>query len=444
MDRRLALLAVICLIVVALSAYLILPQLTPKPTYITPDAKSIVWQNELKDFVGDFTVADGRVFTAETSGGGLYCFEENSGRYLWNQSQSGTQIATYNGRIYLATKGLIVNRFDDLTGKLEMQYGVPGEFDFAYKWTPIFSIADGKLFASYGNDIAVFDLATNKELWHSYMAQITSDANTTLPESDYPFIQYNSNAVATYRFNPDNGNKIWNYSGYTESPIISQQKVILWNYVPRENIFQGILPQQRAIIGLNLNSGDKLWEFDTNTTIFQPIAYNDMVLFNARDGFFYALNITDGTLKWKINVDNYGLIAGLQSTAFPDAISRTSEPLVDKQSQTLFWTFTRSDIVKHYAAEENSNAGIVLALDLQSANIKWYTPINSSLACVGNGHMALLNNHLFISDNAGLLCLNANTGDAVWERSFDHYVNSPLVADNKVFVAADTFIIAYK
>ncbi|MCW4029964.1 MAG: PQQ-like beta-propeller repeat protein [Candidatus Bathyarchaeota archaeon] len=444
MHKRLVLGASACLIVIVVSASLVLYAETLTPHYDTADGDSIVWQVGLEHFVDDFAVADGRVFIAETSGGGLQGYDANNGQLLWNQSIAGTQVAAFDGKVYVATNGLNVDQVNERTGEIENSYGVLGD-EFSYKWSPTLFIADNKLFASHGSSIAVYSLETNQELWSNFMQhEVIGGASNALSNSTYIYVHYNPNRAATYRLNPNSGDEIWKYSGSTGAPITSGQQVILWNSLPSELIINGSIPQQYTMVCLDVNSAEKRWDFNTTSSIFEPIIREDVVLFAAHDGYFYALNISDGSLKWKINVDPLDVIKNSASIRGVYFFERTAKPLLDAENQSVYWTLIRTDIVKHYTTEESSPAGMVIAVDLQNASTKWYTPLNSSAACVGNGEMALLNNRLFVSGNAGLLCLNADSGGCLWERSFDHYVNIPIVYGNRVFVTADTYVISYK
>jgi hypothetical protein len=75
----------------------------------------------------------------------------------------------------------------------------------------------------------------------------------------------------------------------------------------------------------------------------------------------------------------------------------------------------------------------------------WYELIdNSPIYQVYGQNMVLLNNKLFVTGTNAVICLRASSGNVLWERSFDHYVRNPTLSDNKEFVVANLYVIAYK
>ena len=84
-----------------------------------------------------------------------------------------------------------------------------------------------------------------------------------------------------------------------------------------------------------------------------------------------------------------------------------------------------------------------MSLNLNNGNKLWYTCLNNSL--ISNAWpMALLHDKLFITGGTAIYCVKASTGNVLWTRKFDHYVLHPILADNKVFIVADMYVIAYK
>jgi outer membrane protein assembly factor BamB len=58
--------------------------------------------------------------------------------------------------------------------------------------------------------------------------------------------------------------------------------------------------------------------------------------------------------------------------------------------------------------------------------------------------MALLNNTLYVNEQLDLYSLDASSGNIQWKRTFDHNLLTPIRVDDKIFVVADGYVIAYE
>jgi outer membrane protein assembly factor BamB len=441
MNKRLAVLLSVCLIVIVIGSFI---WYVATPKYATPDGGSIVWQKDMAHFKSGFAVADGKVFL--TDNGNLYCFSASSGKSIWNAtftygSYSGTQVTVYEGKVYASMGSLTVGRFNEDTGQMEMQYKAPPTHTNDYKFTPSFFLADGKVFITYPGT-AVYDAATGQLLWSDSRDLVANNVTSSLPESDFAYIVHSD---STSRIDPNSGKVIWTFPGYGGSMLLSQEQVVLWNFATKFSYPQ----TEHIIVCLDINTGQELWRFDPKTPVFQPTVYDGLLLFGAQDGNFYALNMTNGSLSWKAYIDDSGLIQNYNNYQSlpqqPSYVSLTaSKPLIDSQNQRILWSIFSGNVY-NTINEPSINSGVVMSLNLQNGDKEWYTPFNNSLIYQVYGQsMALLNNELFVTGSDAVYCLKASTGSVLWERSFDHYVFNPILADNKVFVVADAYIIAYR
>lgn len=389
------------------------------PKWNTADGRSILWQVGLSHFETGFAAADGKVFIGD-AWGNLFCYDAASGSSLWNATTAegggcaGGQVSVYDGKVYVAALGLEVDRFDEDTGVLEMRYPVPNDYSTPYKMVPTFFIADQKMFASDGNTLAVYDLEDGAILWSNYFrtGHTMYDASKALPESNYTYVIYDSNDGLTKGLNSNTGNEIWQYPGHTlSSPITFQQQIILWNLINSNGA---------AIICLNAKTGHELWHFDAGR-IFAPTVYNDLLLFGSEDNCYYALNMSDGSLKWKSNV---GCVVG-------------SVPFIDEVNQRLSWEVLNKN-------SQGSYFGTALSLSLQDGSVLASPNLMSVQAILGQDNAAKLNNHVFATIGKTVICLDAVSGLLLWERTFDHTISQPLLLEDKVFVTADLYLIAYK
>jgi outer membrane protein assembly factor BamB len=238
-----------------------------------------------------------------------------------------------------------------------------------------------------------------------------------------------------FKLNTDNGTVLWHSNVTWNNAIpevkifpqvlaISQQQVII--EIRKNN---GILWPN--LISLDSNTGKELWDITVGASIYNPIFHNNLLLFGASDGNFYALNLTDGTISWKTKVDTQNLFSFANSTA------QTFPIQIDSQNQRLFWSF---------AAKQPSTGnytGTLCSLDLTNGNMTWTKQIADMGNFAWEVGSAYNDNRVFLTYNSALWIFNASTGDLVQSQQFDHYVLPPIVLGNETFVAADLWLFAY-
>jgi outer membrane protein assembly factor BamB len=439
LTRRLSLFIVLGLIAVVAGASL---AVLYQEGFLTPPAQRILWQSGLAHLATDFTVADGKVFVTN-DGGGVSTYDAQSGESLWNASVGGYgphTIKAYEGKVYVSGGESLVYKLDENTGTIELTFEAPAYSDLKAKAIPWFVVADVRVFASH-NGMAEYN-ATTGELFWWHPAEGSSrvgNAAASAPESNFVFVLYNS------RIDVNNGTRLWYVpAAYSSEPsLVSQKQVIFWNYALNRNYDYFNRDFGQIVLCVDVSSGESLWSFDVGAPIFQPTASNGLVLFGAENGYFYALNQTDGTLKWKTYIDlltlilRYNQLSLLQKSG---PYLSASPPLVDSQNQRIFWNvFIPNN-------EQNKYSATIWSLDLSNGSRVWTTPVTSNpiYSTYEAVNMALLNNALYVSGQNNLFCLDASTGSIQWRRNFDHNLLSPIAADNKVFVVGDGYVIAYK
>lgn len=428
--------ALIFMVVAALFFYL-------QAAYPTgSDASSLVWQAAIPHFATSLATGEGKVFV-DNSHADVACFRGSDGLNLWNTSLSyanyggGPQVKFYDGQIYASQEEGIVYRLNIETGEKEMMYQAPSASINNYKRTANFFVADGKLFASNAGT-AVFDAASGVQLWkHAYYETNVSQTAKELPPSSYVYM------VGGERLNPNTGETIWFFPSATNfQPIVYKDKVIFWNYASNYSYPQDVY----AVVCLNAENGKQFWRVDFEKPIFQPVTTEGIVMFCAQDGYFYALNLEDGGIKWKTYVDVAGVItkqAGyLQREGLPLWFGPLSvDPLVDVVNQKVYCALWSS-------IKENrslTNQGEIFCLDLNSGYTQWTTQLsNSTITSIKGSAMALVNSKLFVCGDNAVYCFSADSGATLWHRDFEHYVLTPVVADGKVYVAADLYVLAYE
>ena len=403
------------------------------------NAQSPTWSSSLEHFATDFTVDGNKVFVAD-GWGNVYCFDTESGRSLWNATvgaytAAGSVITTYEGKVYVGSRGSVVNKLDEDTGKVELSFQATVYTSYGQKSPPEFFVADGKVFVSE-LFMTVYDAHSGELFWNSTYSGITlGNARYSASESSYIFVR------RTSRINANNGQALWSVIGDASDPaVVSEGKVILWNYNPTGRSEDG-----QSILCVDAFSGAKLWEYDVGVRIFQPTVSNSLVLFGAEDGCLYAVNFADGSLEWKTFVDDQRLIETFNGSTEEQkslATMRGSLVQVDSQSQRVFWSVVVSN------NGQDIYVGAIWSLDLSNGDRIWTSSVsNNNPTYTEYGvftSISLSNGILYATEHSDLYFIDAYAGNVRLRRNFDHYVLPPVVADDKVFVAEDLRFTAYK
>jgi len=424
LNRNFALFITVWLILVVGSASLAILYEKESQTDSNEPTPKILWQIDIERFATDFTVAEGKVFTSDHDGT-VYCFDAQSGEPLWNTDVGGyvvgvSPIAVYEDKVYVGCKDSVVKRLDINNGEIELSYQAPVWTSYATKTAPKFFVADGKVFASQ-NGIAVYNESTGELFWKTNMMGVVERGNISAPESDYIFIYAHS------RVNPNNASIIWSIPGGSSGATsVTQGRVLFWNYNPAGSPDEG-----KNLLCVNASSGEEEWRFDVGSRMFQPIVSNGMVLFGAEDGYLYAVDLADGTLNWRTFADDQNL----PETSVLDVKAFSVQ--ADPKHERVFWSVTVS------YNEAKADNGTILSLDLSDGDRLWACPITNETSWNFVG-ATLLNNILYVTANYNIYCLGANTGTIKLQQKFEHYILPPVAADNKVFVAADLWLIAYE
>jgi outer membrane protein assembly factor BamB len=267
--------------------------------------------------------------------------------------------------------------------------------------------------------VAVYDVHTEELFWKNNRNLVLTLGNASInaPESNYIYIRGN------LRHNPNNGSVIWYNPGWHDnSPIITQKQVIFWNYHLDYSDFG------QNILSVNASTGETLWSYDVKASVFQPTHHNDLLLFGSVKGYFYTLNLTEGSLIWRTHVDTNHLL--LNNTS-----SDASPVYVDSQNQRVYWGFITE--------QNDESQGYLCCLDISTGNVIWAEPFQTE-GSTDVGGLASLKNTIFFTGNNHLWTFNKATGNLTDTKSFNHYILPPVEADNKVFIATDLFLFAYE
>ncbi len=452
---------VIGLIAVLVAASLIIYE----NSILNPEGSRVLWQRPIENFATGLAAADGKVFTLDISGN-VDSYDTQGGKSIWNGSIGGywaAGLTVSNSRVYGGSQLATVGCLDEATGQFHWSFIGEIASDLWDKKAPDNVIVkDGRVFAIDGG-VSVHNATTGELLWQAepigplsgIFGNIT-DMSTwwvgAYPLGGYPFesnfvyaLGGNLSNSYIYKLNTDNGVILW-----------SSNITVLTNPMPPPLVpgfisgslnvlatYQGqvIIQNGNQILSLNDTSGDSLWNIDVGTSIYQPTAYNGLLLFGASDGNFYALHMANGTIAWKTKVDSQNLLSFVDENN-----TLTTYPIqVDAQNQRLFWSFGVTQQLGTTSENKHDKyIGYVCSLELANGNLVWTRQIQDSGVFYGSPVNLVFNkNAVFLNENNALWIFSASTGTLARNQDFDHYVLPPIILDNEVFVASDLQLTAY-
>lgn len=166
-----------------------------------------------------------------------------------------------------------------------------------------------------------------------------------------------------------------------------------------------IFGSNNSLLALNKETGELIWEFGAD---FSLGSYNDIsstptvcdgrVFFGSNVGTFYALNVYNGKILWKTEMD--------------DRIS--SSPKV-------------SGGVVYFGCED----GFLYAYNIETGLEKWrYRTINSI-----SGPPAIIDGHIIVITKYGIYSVNSRSGELSWSKELTpDFSNVPITSDDLIYL----------
>ena len=399
-----------------------------------------LYQKDIKHFATSYTVAEGKLFITDYEYN-LLCFDAQTGKQSWNNT--GRSILTVqNSILYVGSSGGIVNTVDVHTGNLlPLQFQAIVDTSWGSKSPPTAAvIADGRLFVKQSGWRA-YNVSTGKLLWESFSASHTNPINMPYTDNVWAFdgnlvlasgsyFSGNSFHSGLYRINPDTGTILWSISGFSNNqPLVYEDKIVFWNYDETTS------DTGQTVISVDALTGDILWRIDLKATMYQPVIYQDHIVFVTTDGYFIAMELSGDSLVWKTPLTLDPIYLGALSVH------------IDSQTQSLFWGY----ITTIQNNEDTDNCyydGYLYRLDLTTGNVIWASPFNADIVFFTNPsnwqpEIAILDNTVFLSTFGNLWEFSKSTGTIIGMKTFEHYMLPIASVYNKLFVVADLHVIAY-
>lgn len=197
-----------------------------------------------------------------------------------------------------------------------------------------------------------------------------------------------------------------------------------------------VASEKARVFALNISNGDIAWQSTVaGEVLARPVVSDGLVLVHTSNGMLQALNESDGSSKWIVNLDIPSLSLRGESTpavAFGAAIvggdngrvnavllsegqliwqQRISQPSgtteIDRLNDVDTTPIISSGVV--YALGYNGN---LVALDLRSGQLVWKRELGSAQGFVIDG------GHIYLIDqNDRIMALNITDGTDVWTQA---------------------------
>jgi eukaryotic-like serine/threonine-protein kinase len=419
-------------------------QNTPNSKPSSNSPAGLLWQTVIEHSATSMTTGDGKVFIATRQG--TYAYNDLDGQLLWkNEGAAGIGTQWYNGSVYVGVFGSVVYRLDENTGEKILTYQAPAASNIAWKGTPDFVVADGKVFAVSGDGIAVFDAKSGGPYWtigglfnypfYPYPQPTLGELSSSANPSNYIYILYGG------RVDANNGNMLWNTGNHVASNyIIIDNKVIFWNFWVNQ-------ANPDNILCVDASSGKTLWQFNSGIPIYQPTVYGGFLLLPRTDGNIYALRLLDGSLAWTAQGDSKAMMEGNNLPANAKSFSdpSVSRIVVDPQTNIATWGFL---ITQHQINGTNGNdlyIGDFSSIMLSNGTILRKTSIqaNGSISNGASLGLALGEKDLYLTAGTDLWTIDKSSGNSTLIQHYESSAGPIASNNNRVYVAADLYLSAY-
>lgn len=392
----------VALVVVSAVAVFEYTQLQPDVENQSTD-NTAAWTRELYVTFAAFTIMDDKTFTM-TRDGDIYCFDQETGETLWSQSLGGyvmlSQIVVENGRVFVGSRESILSCLSEENGSILYQFRPFLASSIASKSAPDFLVSDGRVFLS-ADGFHVLNATNGELLWeYSYGSLPTYVGNGGWTVADNRvFARGWENIHKLFCFNITDGSILWEDGIKINSPpIINNGRVFIWNY-----------DNGTCLKCLDKVTGATLWVVDFGTTIFQPTLYDSMLLFGLADGDFQS-ETENGSRNW--------IYSGMHETS---SYSSVAAPQI-----------LNGMVITGY------EAGYLTALNLSDGKLVWRTPVSNDV-----GSITLGKNGLIVTSGTTLYLIDPASGSIQESITFKHWILTPKIAENRLFIAADGKVIAF-
>lgn len=242
-----------------------------------------------------------------------------------------------------------------------------------------------------------------------------------------------------YAANADNGAILWKFSlseGMKSSPLVHNGVVYIGT-------------NEKKVYAINASSGAKKWEFETVASVTaSPIIHNNVLYVGTnntsdRGGTFYAINISDGSLKW-----SRGSYFGSMNTK---AVVIGSNVYFGGTGGFHILNINDGSLIKHFyfkisestpIVQGNTVFGVIdgqylASMSLTSGDPNWTFDLKSIFYNTYTSPI-LVNNILYVNGQNAVYAINSSNGKLVWQYQSNDFNAKELTYANNIIYSTDS------
>ncbi len=224
----------------------------------------------------------------------------------------------------------------------------------------------------------------------------------------------------------EDGKEHWQFTGakgrYIDAPLVINDMIIAQN-------------ADANIYALNSN-GKLIWSFKGSHAFWAtPVSDGTTVYAPSLDHSLYALNLSDGKLKWKVDLGGpligRSVLSADNSTLFVGTLDKTFLALNStdgsiKWKSTLKGNIWSAPVVLEDRLYVGDDSGIINMLKVSDGSVIQSIDVQSPV--LGNG--AVMNSNIVFGDEKGEIIVLGKNGERSWTRSLTGKLYSNLIFSN--------------
>ncbi len=294
----------------------------------TPDAAPrrprVLWKNSAPSSFDSGAVVEGDVVYVANSAGELRALSYKTGEVLWRVTIKGAAgpVTVVGGRIFVVDQAGRVLAVDARTGELLWT------IKCAHEVTGAVNVAGDRVYlAAHDGVVVAADARTGEQVWRR-----------ELPDAVRGDVTVGKKIVAVsccdgflYALSPRDGATIWKYEiGPSDgTPVIQRRSVIgtgyegviaavdsktgeeVWRLTVDANARYSVAARGKSVLAavgdsllaVDAKTGERRWRAELRSrAAIDPIVVGDAVIVSCRDGRLHAFDLTDGQLRWSVEI----------------------------------------------------------------------------------------------------------------------------------------------
>lgn len=290
----------------------------------------------------------------------------------------------------------------------------------------------------------------------------TGGAVSSSPAIANDKIWFTSRDGYLYSLDASSGNEIWKFQFGKD---LGKQNY--WDYyLSSPNIVDNILyigSGDGNLYAIDINSKSVKWKHDIGSKIrCTPAVSGDMVFFGGMDGNFYAVSKNNGEEKWKFatsgasikfeDVGNdrtsifcspsvssqYGVVIFGGRDGFAYALNTSDGKLKWNFDHKGSWVLSTA-IKDDNAYVGSGSASFIQCVDINTGQERWHSKTKSAVF----SSMSVTNDAIYFADFFGTVCaIDSKYGEKIWSFPLGSRVlSTPVISDGVVYCSSDDGIL---